>query len=450
MSEAITRLVVPTKDRPRHLAACLISFLRNFQSFGRSVGVLVCDQSENLENRERSRSVCLRIAERFDVTVRYVPSNGIDKIIESLRFTTGIEKELIQLCLLGRPGEVNYGANRNVGLLFSSGCRVISVDDDTRCALAFAVKEMGTGAVELRHHDGWLVYPRCSTNCVFSEKVNLLELHEQAVKAATLECSHVNEDFVVTSHGSYGGAGMYSLGGLAVSSKWAGQNENFSPSAWTGRDWIFRQAPQISVHSRSDLMTMGYTVRSGPHLPPFCPCGRGEDALFSEILLRLFRSARTVDIPVSVRHLGEATLKPDFCTPRLSSITFAIVNRIYSSSSSDPDYFSRRMRDIGRGRDWVDEIAEIYSEFSEAWACRIMEFLSKNEIRNEDITRYYVKQIAILSASAWQREGSLDDMFRKAAMIVNDYGNVISVWGELHAAMREVDSSELLLYCAGS
>jgi hypothetical protein len=332
----ISWFAVPTKNRVALLGRCLNSFLENFAEHNRNIRVLVSDDSDSPDKAKGNRMVVDSVCSRYGVEGVYQGKNEKYMLMSHLGRHYGGFEDVIKFALFGDDKVVNsFGANRNFIFLRTSGCGVMSSDDDVVCDL-FSIdcsspSNLSFDNASLPH---WF-YPsrRSALDSLIPKQVDLLGEHESVLglnvgklnrefglQLALSEGSegafassrdlNLNAKVAVVSNGVVGDCGYSSFSGI-VSLTDNGSMERLTKSeasykvATKSRE-VVRQARSLHLSAFSNFISTSFSFESIAELPPFFPNCRNEDGIFANMLGLLFSSRfYLANLPLSLVHSPE-------------------------------------------------------------------------------------------------------------------------------------------------
>lgn len=130
----ISRLAIPTRDRPCSLSRALRSFLTNAERHGYRVSVLVSSDSRSPGEDRAARAVVDDCQKGSKMPVVYAGIDHKADYAAHLAAKTHVPLDVIQFALSGHGyAGPTMGANRNAVLLRTAGSLLLSADDDTLC-----------------------------------------------------------------------------------------------------------------------------------------------------------------------------------------------------------------------------------------------------------------------------------------------------------------------------
>jgi hypothetical protein len=376
---SIAWVAIVTADRPAYLSRCLNSVIRHLDDWGRSVPILVVDDSRNPVNRTAVERATAE-ARRTSHDVRYL---GVQarRLARKRAIAAGCPPAIARW-LLPEPGATGYaGAARNHALLASAGRPVLMLDDDTAC-LVWPADGADDELALVGHED-----PRETRHfgsridaieAVTPGGVDLVAAHESLLGRRLIDLvsrwrGHVHIDEAcdelaitiatrrsasrvrATFAGVAGDAGTScpypALFTTGRTRRRLAKNQAALRQALTSRE-VVRVARRWTVCHEPWLMGCCAAFDNAEMLPPFVPIGRNEDGLFAAILQICDPGALIGHVPCGVVHDSPRGSQYDSRAPR-SAVEIRLADVIMWlgrlwAASSDAHGVETRMEALGR------------------------------------------------------------------------------------------------------
>ena len=350
----IAVLAIVTRDRLGPLTRCLTSYAAACARHGRTVRVLIADDSRDSGYWESCRQLMSAVRRRYGFEIGYVGR------AERFRWRTLLSQlhcssdDTLDFALFGdEQCGITTGANRNGVLLATAGDLVLSADDDTECRIA-DIPASEEGILTLGHHEApwetWFFQDRAEALAAaeFGD-ADLLGWHERLLgrplsdvgsgpdrEKLRLEhaCGHL-----VTSLYRGRGAIALTFNGLlgdvaAYASGWSltdpseptrlrvVESESSYAVAGCTRE-VLRGVPNPVVCHGGPFMAYTVGMDNRRLLPPFCPVMRNQDGVLGATILACDPEAYFGHLPIAVLHVpmerrkyaagrGEAILRTRF------------------------------------------------------------------------------------------------------------------------------------------
>jgi hypothetical protein len=348
----VRRLLVPTCDRPDALERCIRSYAANAFTHGRTISVIVGDDSREGATRESLRSRLRSLARSLRLGIRYAGDEEKVAYAAALAEASRVSASTIRFALFGPPDtHERMGDNRNVLLLDSVDERAVSVDDDTVCRLTahpevedrltlgnswdptefwfFRSRDEALSAACLCEADFFGVHERLLGRTIRS----LLTTEDACVSGAgtwlTRSLASGKGRVAVTYSGVLGDSGMYSGANLlhlsgATRARLVGSKDAYQ-NALASRE-VLRVARAPTICRSIPFMGTFYGIDGSSPLPPFVPTRRNEDGVFGFTLMKCFAFDCFGHLPFAAVHdpEGRRAYVPDrrgeIETVRLSDI----------------------------------------------------------------------------------------------------------------------------------
>jgi hypothetical protein len=325
-------LAIPTSNRPEELLRALESYALHFTRFGRSLKVLIADDSE------QSQLVRESLRSRFagsGQTLFYLGPEEKRQFVALLTRDRSLPREVVEFGIFGPAGHTpTMGANRNAILLQTAGEMVLSVDDDTICQPRIPSNVDGTGTLRLGSEgdptEFWFFPDRESALAsTRPAEIDITDSHEKllgrrvwnlvqpvtgdGVADLSSACHHLLEGIwfgkgqvSITLNGSVGDSGMYSGRNLPVHRDPATRRRLVDTAeayetALRSRE-VLRQARSATVCHSSPFMSMFVGFDNRGLLPPFFPAYRNEDGAFGHTVARCVDSCYFGYLPWALVH----------------------------------------------------------------------------------------------------------------------------------------------------
>ncbi len=316
----IRTLAIVTCDRPAALSRSLESYLDNCARHGRSVDVVILDDSRSAANRAASREVAAALCRARGVSGWYAGPAEKAAFAEAL-IARGLPPHVVRFALAPERSST-AGANRNALLLHAVGEALFTADDDTigRCALPPGRDEGAEDALLITSGqdpaEHWFFPDReAAMGAVSFVDRDILGGHEALLgrdARAVLGESARGGRVLATFNGLLGdsgwgapfGAWLAPMGYLAMRGLSRGRLCASEPSyraAIESRE-IVRAVRRLTIADPAFSM-MGFAgLDNRELLPPFCPIGRGEDNVFGAALAASLPDAYVGHLPWTLVH----------------------------------------------------------------------------------------------------------------------------------------------------
>ena len=489
-SQKLSCIGVPTRDRPDSLHECVTTYLNNSRQFGHKIDLVVADDSDAPDMRDRNRQLLSRIGRNYESELHYAGLEEKSTFANEL-INAGLQPDTVRFALFGPGGTfATYGANRNALLLGTLGALVLCVDDDTRCVpVEHPNRSTILSMTESNSEDIWIGEFRQNRFWQTSGTgVDILEIHDamlgrnvreiiQRYKSSsdiTFEviCSHLLKSIesgdgrvLTTRNGSYGHAGTYSsLGLLAVTEyenrKRIMRSKKTYECALQGGE-ILRVVKAPTISHRSRIMTTFVGLDNTDFLPPFMPVGRNEDGIFSTVITKCFQNSYCGQIPWALFHAGtEAKTLP------CSLIESAGHLRLCDIITSCIDFWthsvtrtgnSERLGELGsllqsvaaqKTRDFVEflrhQLGQQVDEEILRWQQLIHLYHASPAFWAADVRTWIDGRIQAARRADFMipRElgsaGSLDEMTVRVQDLVGQFGRLLTEWPNIVDAVNEL------------
>ncbi len=331
-------VAVPSRNRAESTARALQSFQRNAQAFGRSVDLLVMDDSSAEDVKAEYVARLGALAPSSGQRVLYGGLAEKRRFLDALAADGG-PAESARFALSTVPGVAACpGANRNAITLATLDQTILSVDDDIVCAPAPSPKlepgvrvfsGRGRGYENYNPAEFWFFRDREATlRAVEPTSVDVLALNERMLGRSLASCvadgegsidlePAMDEDMLeriergtgsvaVTFLGTYGDVGWYTPTWYTLLEGPSRRRLMQEPDDYVNA--CERSREVLRVVSRPTLndgrycqsAVIGLDVRDS--IPPFIPMGRYEDGVFRMLLRSCAPDRYFAYIPYALLH----------------------------------------------------------------------------------------------------------------------------------------------------
>lgn len=324
-------------DRPDQLTKLLASLADYERRFAASRHYVLLDDSRSAEAANRHRDLLREFARSSGCKLTYIGRSERGNLVAALARAVPAHAAILPHLLGATQGEDRFGGGRgwNLALLLSAGARLAMFDDDHRLPL----RRLDTAIAGLDPNPSTPAvtqFYRNLDNALGSGEeidVDPFDLHLAAL-GRSLGTLTTNRDYAIdreslrglplsrlvhlvgdapvlsTHHGSYGssrtesGIWLYQLppesrAELVV------DRDSYLRNVEQGSLWYgYRQARAAPTTSFTP-----FTFDNSVLLPCVNPLGRGEDALYSQMVRLLHPDALTLELPVAIGHVQEAQRK---------------------------------------------------------------------------------------------------------------------------------------------
>ena len=487
-----------TKNRPEIFASALESYLTHCRRWNRKVTFEIVDSSSEVHVQELYRQNIERLGATYDFKIKHHRPADCQDLI--LRLTeAGIPEDVLRFGLTDSlQSGSDFGANRNILMLKTSGQRVLSVDDDTLCRFSTSKNHDGKtqlgfgvdGRNEVSFHKDRSslldIYPEWDEECILS-------LHDRYLGKSihTIISDEGLENIVVEKH-SLPLISLLELGRSSVDVTLSGL---FGDSGSESSSWALMQQGKtreelISSEERYNLLKTSREIFNAPHraiietsrrimttfygfdnknlLPPFFPCFRNEDKIFGDLLPRLNRSSCICSLPVAQLHSPPSRVisSPELVEMRQKNEEFfdpiSIVSAIANSSLPPPFENSREEALLRMSRAFINAGKVHIREFKEmvksyALYERVMrlgmyqEMLDTTKNGQREWTKDIQRQIAFLTNDIpknypiafppFIHSHSVAEAEKLSQNVILKYGELLAWWPRIVSATREILAS---------
>lgn len=329
----IRTLCVFTHERPAKLKACLDSYLAHFRKFGRSIRVVVYDDSTDLTTRGLNKKVVAGCCDAYGVEGLYRDAAWKRRCFAAmLPRLRADEKEAAEFLLFGKgPWSIPSGANFNWALLAHAGEQLLLSDDDLVCEASWSPYRSGGLRFSGEYDPTEFMFFRDRSETLRSEaspEIDILAEHEALLGKDLRALADVfgpavtgfdefqaravgsgMQDVGLVMGGITGDSGLDSplflltLDGVSRDSL-LGVLKDRKTSVAHLRE-IHRCVRSHTVTDGSFLMTNTFSIDNGQMPPPFFPVERGVDATFAWAFRKVLGDRLIAYLPIALRHVPD-------------------------------------------------------------------------------------------------------------------------------------------------
>ena len=474
----IETVAIATRDQPRRLSTCVASFLDNARIHGRTLRLLVVDDSLDEAHRLANRDTLASARKEYGASVVYLDREA-RRTFSSALIRAGIPPDVVCLAFgtpeMGTPGGQGFGAERNTLLLCSLGRLILMVDDATTCRVVphpavrkgLTITRRGAPMRALMAELG-----RCSGASPSS--VDVLQVHEtvlgrtlaQLLNTAEFDrqielgalCRHLLSSLELsrgrivacasgTLHSSISEEKARPKGFLPL-------RQSRPPSLCSATDLagsgILRVLPTTTISHGLDWAGPVIGLDGREILPPFpaaCPL---EWAPFGATLAHSFEEAFAAQLPWAITRGGALEEIDTWCphaSPDHLSISDIVTACVLSTPTAPRNAPATQLRRLGSALLELGSLDE--SEFEAELRLRAWRLCSNELLRLEGIP-------GDPGLTAWTRARRLacvrpdfvvpkgigafaesDQGLATTARVIADFGRLLMWWPELNAAAAE-------------
>ncbi|MFC4819467.1 hypothetical protein [Dokdonella ginsengisoli] len=320
-------------DRPAQLEHLLGSLAEYERRFRANRHYVLLDDSATREAANRHRDLLREFARSSGCKLTYIGSSERERLITRLARAVPKAATILPHLLGGTSDGARFGGGRgwNLALLLSAGARLTLFDDDHRLPLRRA-ERASTGLDPNPSSRASTQFYRNIENALGAGEeidVDPFELHlaavgrplgaltggtEYAIERNALRglplsrLDHLDGDapILATHHGSYGssrsesGTWLYQLP-PAERAEFVRDRDSYLRNVELGSIWYGYRQARAAIAATFTPFALDNTVM----LPCTNPFGRGEDALFSQVVRLCHPNALTLELPVAIGHVQE-------------------------------------------------------------------------------------------------------------------------------------------------
>lgn len=304
----ITRIGIPTRNRPAKLRACIESWADMARRHERSLEVIVADDGRTDDERAPIRAEIERLAQG-GVQIAYAGPEQRLRYAAELSEASGVDPELVRWLLHYAPSDrTGEGTVRNALLLHGIGAPLVMVDDDTLCHFAPPPRQregLTIGSQNPLH--AWFPNPgESATKLVKFDDTDPLAMMETALgrdvadwsrsttttfdRAPSLLCRRLREHGGRIAALQVGIAGDVATGSVAHYLTLSGparqhlhRSERVYEHAIASRQGVV-SAERWTMADIDHCMTYLLALDLRFPTPPFIPMGRNTDGLFGTVM----------------------------------------------------------------------------------------------------------------------------------------------------------------------
>lgn len=334
-SNRITTLGIPTCNRPSYLERALTSYLENCRNYGRTVKVVIIDNSNDSKTRRKNKQILKALKSEFGTSIYYADQKRKEEYSKLLSQKGKVPSSVTEYGLLGDNRlQTPCGANRNAILINSVGEICLQADDDTICKIAKSPNTKSGLSFDSSDNPNDFFYPQTKDEMLQSLSVlqeDFLGIHEKllgkSVKTVISEVTEKNNkiDFsnistlllrnilngaqkiAFTFTGSFGCScckaeepyprfftNADSLNRLI-------QNENLYESR-LNTPFVIRVPGQLTINDGRSCISVNIGIDNREIFPPFMPNYKSEENILNAIINNCFGRYLKGFLPYMIQH----------------------------------------------------------------------------------------------------------------------------------------------------
>ncbi len=314
-NEKITTVCISTCNRPEQLRSALSGLINNLEKYDRSPRILVIDDSENLQNAEKTKEICNSYAKNYPGKIECMDRDDRKEMASKIAKEKGIPEEVMNFALCGdKASAQTVGSSKNTFLLKTRGEKILTIDDDVVYRFFVPLKEDPPFFTIENPYEYWFLKDNemPSTSLFKPVEVDLLGVHENMLgkKAGEILGQNISDDMknmeiMDTYMGSYGDSPMASHIQLLFLPQVYEKLKNISEEKYKTMKETTRiiQTPLSQTTYQGIIcisMIMGIDNRD--LVLPFLPLGRGLDLVFGTTRSKAFPLKLSQYIPILIGH----------------------------------------------------------------------------------------------------------------------------------------------------
>lgn len=324
-------------DRPEQLAHLLASLADYERRHRANRHYVLVDDSSSRDAANRHRDLLREFARATGCKLTYIGATESRKLIDKLARAAPTAASALTRFAVGEGGQPRFGGGRawNLMLLLSAGARAVLLDDDHRLPLRGAEDARPGLDPDLTHPAATRFYRNLDNALAAGNELedDPFELHldalarplgalvqtpRYAIDPASLRglalsrLDHLRSDAPVlaTQHGSYGssrtdsGLWLYQLP-PEERAEFTRDRDSYLRNMEAGSVWY----GHVQATARPTANFSPFSIDNSVLLPCTNPFGRGEDALFSNVVSLCHPGALALELPVAIGHVQEGQRK---------------------------------------------------------------------------------------------------------------------------------------------
>ncbi len=357
-------------DRPDQLAHLLASLSDYERRHRANRHYVLIDDSSSRDAANRHRDLLREFARATGCKLTYVGATEARRLAERLARAVPAAAPVLAGFALGEDKAGRFGGGRawNLMLLLSAGARAVLLDDDHRLPLRRLDEARAGLDPDLSHHGVTRFHRNLDNALAAGSEVDgdPFELHlaalgqplgaltqraAYALDPASLRglalnrLDHLRGDAAVlaTQHGSYGSSRTDSTLWLyqlppEQRAEFVRDRDSYLRNMEAGSIWY----GQVQASAQPTANFSPFALDNSVLLPCTNPSGRGEDALFSNLVSLCHPDALALELPLAIGHVQEtqrkrSTLTFTAHTPKFNYFVTDFVRRqLPQLNSSDP------------------------------------------------------------------------------------------------------------------
>lgn len=322
-------VAVPTRNRPQTLRTLLQGLVLNLEAFGRTIELLIVDDSDIPEMQRENLRVLEACTSSPNVSTRYANGEDRREFACALARESGVELELALFALTNiYHFPVAPGAARNAILFASAGECVLYLDDDVQCRWVTVPDSTDGFEFNPNAFNGHFFADSADVELCHFVHEDLLALHEHLLNVSRSTLEHTtttanvvdfsglspgllqhmgsgNSSIVASFFGLLGDAAIddplqYFLQGPETLAALT-SSEEFYRNALSNR-MILRGARGFLITKELECMSYCMALNHQELLPPFLPVQRAEEMVFGSLLMKCVPGVLFGVVPRAILH----------------------------------------------------------------------------------------------------------------------------------------------------
>jgi hypothetical protein len=313
-NEKITTVCILTCNRPESLEKALTGLIGNLTQYGRTPRILVVDDSENPENMEQTKRICVAHQAKYSGVIECINRNDRAEMAKKLAIEKNVPEEVVHFALCGdKLSTTTVGAVRNTCLLKTRGEKMLMVDDDIICKTFTLSSENYPIFTIETPLDFWLLGETDPIPQTFRPvEIDLLSIHEDVLeKDITDILGNTTPDYLRgvkimdTYIGLHGDSPMASHIPLLILPQVYEKLKKMSLhdyQALKETKHLVQSPTSMTIYQGPVCMSMCRGIGNHQLIPLFMPVGRAEDLVFGATRWTAFPNKLSAYIPFLVGH----------------------------------------------------------------------------------------------------------------------------------------------------
>jgi hypothetical protein len=426
---------VLTCNRPLLLERCLSSLRASLQGDAAAIRVRVLDDGTDPDPRH------IRLTDRREMARR-------------LGVAAGVDERLVTFALCGmKSAGPGIGAVRNTSLLLNAGRKHVQLDDDAICTPCVP-RDADERRVQLAREDShvtlqWYGDGAAPLVDLQPARDGFVEAHQRVLGRSLSDLARENDLVVADAPPEPARSRLFAalrvrmtqnslVGDCGVSGPWwktlrsNARADRYRPELHSRE--VLRTVHAIAISRLLAPTAFAMGIDGTRLVPPFLPCGKGEDALFVFLLNLIDEGACEAQLPALVQHRPDP--RPPFTHAEiLDSVTHLSIPSMFRLLFASPAPRGVTLEVIG---------SRLLDVFRSGWSSAAEELVPRVVARRRSMLE---KIESVLGGETDIPDQRRDDLRQQASLLSTSIDNTSrsSLLGDFAGAQPELRSEETIV-----